>query len=225
MKNVTKLLIVALFFIWGAKSFAQPIFGIKAGLNMATMLEKDDDDTYSDDYKSLMGFHAGVTAEFPVNDMFAFETGLFVSNKGVKYEETMSEDGITVDVTAKVALMYIDIPLTGKVYFDMGGAKIYGLLGPYVGMGLSGKLKGEGEANGVSVDFSTDVEWGSDEETDMFKRLDYGLAVGAGVQVKSIEVGLGYNMGLANISTYSENGYKANNRVLALSVAYKFGKK
>ena len=70
-----------------------------------------------------------------------------------------------------------------------------------------------------------DVEWGSDKEKDDLKRLDFGLTMGGGVEINSIQIGLTYALGLANISSYTDYGTKINNRVLGLSVGYKFGGK
>ncbi len=54
--------------------------------------------------------------------------------------------------------------------------------------------------------------------------LYISLTVGAGLALNAIEVGVSYNLGLANVSPYSDGGYKANHRVIGVSVAYKFGR-
>lgn len=209
MKFVAKILIVAFMLSAGMESFAQ-IVGVKAGLNLSNMLVKDDDDTYSDDLKMKPGLHLGVTAEIPLDEMISFETGLFFTQKGYKYEQSFM--GETVDI--QLNLNYLEIPLQGKATFDVGGAQIYGLFGPYVGFGLSGKYKYN--------DDDDDVEWGSDEDESDYKRLDFGVTVGAGVQVDAFAFGLSYGLGLANISPYSDGGFREKNRVLGISVAYRF---
>lgn len=191
-----------------SSTFAQ-VLGVKAGLNLSNMLVKDDNNTYSDDHKMKPGFHLGVTAEVPFEEMFSFETGLLFTQKGYKYESSFM--GTTYEGTLN--LNYIEIPLNGKITYDMGSAKIYGLLGPYVGFGLSGKYKND--------DDDSKVEWGSDEDEDDLKRLDFGLNVGAGVEIDALTIGISYGLGLANISPYSDGGYKANNRVIGISVGYK----
>jgi opacity protein-like surface antigen len=208
MKIFVKILIVAMMLSASANTFAQ-VLGVKAGLNLSNVLAKDDNKTYSDDNKMKPGFHLGVTAEIPFEEMFSFETGLLFTQKGYKYESSFM--GTTYEGTLN--LNYIEIPLNGKVSYDMGSAKIYGLLGPYVGFGLSGKYKNDDE--------DSKVDWGSDEDEDDFKRLDFGLNVGAGVEIDALTVGISYGLGLANISPYSDGGYKVNNRVLAISIGYK----
>jgi opacity protein-like surface antigen len=208
MKIFVKILIVSMMLSASVNTFAQ-VLGVKAGLNLSNVLAKDDNKTYSDDNKMKPGFHLGVTAEIPFEEMFSFETGLLFTQKGYKYESSFM--GTTYEGTLN--LNYIEIPLNGKVSYDMGSAKIYGLIGPYVGFGLSGKYKNDDE--------DSKVDWGSDEDEDDFKRLDFGLNVGAGVEIDALTVGISYGLGLANISPYSDGGYKVNNRVLAISIGYK----
>ncbi len=224
MKNLVKLFVVVIAFTMTTELFAQN-FGVKAGLNLSNMLMKDDDDTYSDDFKMNPGFHIGATAEFPLAEMISFETGLLLSTKGFTVSEEETFMGETYKIEGKMNLLYLDIPLTAKASFDLGGAKIYGAFGPYLGMGLSGKSKYEGTYNGETETYEEDIEWGSDEDESDLKRLDFGLTMGAGVEINSIQIGLSYGLGLANISPYTDGGTKINNRVLGLSVGYKFGGK
>jgi len=206
-----------------SKTYAQ-VFGVKAGLNLSTQLMKDNDATYSDDYKMNPGFHIGATAEFPLTDLLSFETGLFLSTKGYKVSMSETEMGETIEIKGSTNLYYLDIPLTAKAYFDLSTVKVFGIAGPYIGIGLSGKSKFEMTCGSVTLTEEEDLKWGSGEE-DHYRRLDYGLIVGAGVAINSIEIGLSYALGLANISAQTEDGAKTNNRVLGISVGYKFGSK
>jgi outer membrane protein W len=222
MKNLTNLFVVLMLSMMTTGLFAQS-FGVKAGLNLSNMLVKDDDDTYSDDFKMNPGFHAGLTVDFPITEVFSFETGLLASTKGYKISEEETIAGETFEIEGKLNLLYLDIPLTGKVSFDIGGAKIYGAFGPYVGVGLTGKSKSEITVGGETEEEEEDIEWGSDEEGDDLKRLDYGLTVGAGVEISAIQIGVSYGLGLAKINPDTSNGAKINNRVIGISVGYRFG--
>ena len=224
MKNFMKMFIVVMAITMATESYAQ-IFGVRAGLNLSNMLMKDDDDTYSDEFKMNPGFNVGPTVEFPINEMFSFESGLLLSTKGYKQSGKETDDGETWEYKGKSNLLYLDIPLTGKAYFNVKGAKIYGAFGPYIGFGLSGKDKYEETFMGETDKDEEDVKWGSDKEKDDLKRLDYGLTIGAGVLINSIQIGLSYDLGLANISTDTDGGAITSNRVLALSVGYKFAGK
>jgi hypothetical protein len=219
MKIFTKLFIVILLFTISLESFAQS-FGIRAGMNLSTVLCKDDDGTYSNNYKMRPGFNVGAIALFPINKTFSFEPGLLLSTKG--YKEKYSEPGY--EETENFNLLYIDVPLNVKASFDVGSVKLFGMLGPYIGIGVSGKDKYKGTESGQSFSDSYTVKWGSDADNDDLKRLDFGATIGAGVDIKSFQISISYDLGLANVSSFTDYGTKVKNRVLAISVGYFFKK-
>jgi hypothetical protein len=212
MKKILTLCLTV--FLLGAvtETYAQT-FGIKGGLNLANQFAKDDDDTYNDDNKMKLGFNIGVTLDIPISDVVSFETGLIASSKGVKVE------GEGYESTG--SLLYADIPLTAKFSFEMNrDSKFYIAAGPYVGFGLSGKNKFK--VDGEDED-EADVEWGSDVEKHDLKRLDFGAQVNLGVELSGLQIGAGYGLGLANISPNDEDGFKLTNRVISVTVGYRFG--
>jgi hypothetical protein len=198
-------------------SYAQTI-GIKAGLNLSTMLVKDNNTNYSESYKINPGFHIGATAEYPLISVLSFETGFLFSTKGLLYSDVVFTDLIE----GRMDLLYLDIPLNAKITLGVGDAKIYGLMGPYIGIGLTGTSEGTLSAFGTMINDDPAIEWGRDGD---LRRLELGFNTGVGVVINSVQVGLSYAIGLANISTNENNGYHANNRVLSISAAYMFGNK
>ena len=190
-------------------------FGLKAGLNLSNMIFKDDDVNYSNDLNNIPGFHIGAIVDMPFNDFLSFESGLLFTTKGYKYYE--ESEGYNYNV--KVKLYYPDIPLTIKASHDLWkGLKMFGTAGPYVGVGLSGNVKGNVEGNNNKEN----INWGSSDK-DTFKRLEWGLTFGGGVEINSIIIGISYDLGLSNISSYQDNGVTAKNKVLKFSVGYMFG--
>lgn len=161
MKNLFKLFVIVLLLGYGTQTFAQT-FAAKAGLNFTNLLVKDDDKTYSSDYKTKVGFHLGGTAEFGFTDMFSLETGLFLSTQGYKVNNSLS------DMTTN--LFYLNIPIMGKARYELNDdINLYGVFGPYIGFGLSGKIK--------SGDNSTSIDWGTSDDDDL-KRFDFGWIIG-----------------------------------------------
>ncbi|WP_375579883.1 porin family protein [Marivirga tractuosa] len=221
MKNLVKGFLIITLFCFSGDLFGQQ-FGIKAGLNVSNALLKDNDQTYSDNFNGRVGFHVGATAEMPLTDMFSFQTGLLLSTKGYRSSEEFSGFGVSGVAESNVDLLYLDIPLTGRATYDLGGLKVFGVFGPSVGVGLSGNQKYEVTSGGNTVSEEESIVWGSDEDTDDFRRFDLGLLFGAGVEIEGIELGLNYNLGLANILPSNANGSKFSNRVFAISAAYKF---
>jgi len=84
MKNL-KICVLFLFCLTvSTKPFAQT-FEVKAGMNWATMLSKDDIETYSDKYQMVPRLLLGATAEFPLTGLFSFETGLLLASNNYSY--------------------------------------------------------------------------------------------------------------------------------------------
>jgi len=210
MKNLSKVYIFLLLSFVSLQTFAQK-FGVQAGVNLSTMSWKDDDDTYSEDLERNIGFNAGVTMEMGFGNLMAVEIAALLDSKGFKISE--GDDFI------KANLLYADIPVLVKVGPSFGPVKIFGAVGPYVGIGLTGKVVMEFEGDKEKED----VQWGNGEEDDS-KRLDYGAKFGVGAEFSGLNVGFYYSLGLANSSSDNENGYREQHRGISFSVGYRFGK-
>lgn len=226
MRILQKTLVVIFLMSLGMETYAQSIT-LKGGANFSSMLLKDEFDTYSDDdaYKTKIGFHAGLSAEFPVSENIVFETGLLFASKGFAGKEEVNVSGNTIDYKQTLNLLYLDIPATAKIYVGEGNSKPFLNIGAYLGYGLSGKNTEEVTIGGETTIESIDVEWGNDDEEHFLKPLDFGLMAGAGVELNSIVINIFYQLGLANISTYTEDDSQIKNRVLGVSVGYKLGGK
>ena len=234
MKIFTKISMGFLITLFSFQTNAQT-FGIKGGLNLANMLYKDDDRTYSDNYSMNPGFHIGLTIDVSLNDFLSFESGLLLSTKGMNNDHEYTNPypygygGGYADVSSKWSskdlrktnLYYLDVPLTIKISHNIGSIlKIFGAVGPYIDIGLSGNLKWVRESNGEKETKEFDVIW--ENEFD-YKRLDMGLSFGGGVEIHSITTGITYDLGLSNIYATQYIGPTKKNRVLKFSVGYMFG--
>lgn len=196
-------------------------FGIRGGFNLANQVWQEDGDTYSADFKMKPGFHIGGIVDFSFTDLLSLEAGLLLDTKGL----VMKEDYGSESYEEKINLYYLDIPVVLKASVDVSnGVGIYGIIGPYLGMGISGKSKWEYSGTGGTETGDDKIEWGNDPENDHFKRPDFGFTFGGGVEIKGLLVGVSYDLGLANISAYTDNNAKINNRVLRITGCYWFGK-
>jgi hypothetical protein len=218
MKTLIRLLsVVIVLTITTGQLFAQN-FGVRAGLNFSHQVWRYGEELLTRDFVYIPGFHIGATAEFPITNMFSFETGLLFITKGASIET--SALGATANL--RRTLFYLDVPLTGKVSFNLFGVRFYKSLGSYVGIGLSGTDKLEMTIGGQTESETYDIKWGSDPEHDL-RRLDFGLKGGYGIQINAIQIGLIYALGLANIATHTDASFKKQNVGWGISVGYTFG--
>ncbi len=236
MKKIFILAIAAISMATAAN--AQFRLGPTVGLNLSNQLIKDNDNTYSDDFSNKLGFSFGVVAEYAIGDNFAISPELLYAQKGhqIKASDEASDDfeGYTGDAKMKTNLNYFVLPINAVGIFPINDDfKISVFAGPYFGYAFSGKEKLTGltdeeeayaklaEALSGEKILENDLEIGSDEKDD-YKAFDLGLSFGVGAEYKGFFLKGQYNLGLANLSNYTDNGAKINNRNIGISVGYLF---
>ncbi len=214
MKTLKKMSISLLFVCICLQIHAQ-LIGLKAGLNLANLYIEDIEE--DNGYNMLKGFHAGITIEQAIGNHVAVVSNLLLTSKGITSRSESDFRGEKYVYTTKIDLLYIDMPVQLKLTHDFGNLKLYAMAGPYIGMGLKGGIKFKSEGGGETEENQFDIEWGDEDRP--FKRWDYGLQVGAGVEIGRLQLGAGYQYGLANISMNEEANVK--HRIWSFSVGYR----
>jgi hypothetical protein len=210
MKNCLKSsLTIFLAFVFISLQ-GQVKFGPKAGVNLSTMTLKSSG--ISIDPTILVGFHVGLISEISITDNLVLQPGVFYSTKGSKYKISYLQQSYE----SSIAPSYIDIPINLNYYFGAGKTKIAFFAGPYVAYGIGGKAKSDGE--------SADISFGSTEDNDM-KPLDFGINIGAGVNLNGLLISAQYGLGLANLVPTSSSDAEMKNRAIGISITYLLGGK
>lgn len=192
-------------FAQGGDSGSKVKFGVKAGVNIASMTFKEGGISISPE--SLTSFHFGGLVDYSISEKLSLQPALMLSGKGFKLE--------TAPIEASSNLMYLEIPV--NVVYKLGG--VYIGAGPYAAFGLSGKYKYEDASDSDNND-EADIKFGSNDDSD-FKRTDFGINLLAGYQLKNgVNFGVGYGLGLSNISP--EDDVTAKNKVFSVSVGFSF---
>lgn len=227
MINLKRTLIAIVLLTFSSVTYAQT-FGLKAGFNLSNFDSKSnhgssgDYDSFSYDLKLNPGFHFGATAEFAVAKSFSLETGLLLTTKGFKNKYIYIDYyGVETNINGNSTFYYIDIPLNAKTTFDLGNKKLYGALGPYIGFGIGYSFKDETTGNSQTYKHNSGFILGSG----LNSRIDFGLNIGCGIIINAFQFGVTYSLGLANSMYNPGNAETAKNRVLGLSIGYRFLKK
>jgi len=152
--------------------------GIIGGLNLSNLNTSDAVSNIN------AGFNAGGFVRFPVTNYFAIEPELYVSTKG----SSMTYNSLSVNGTAKFNLTYLEMPLIAV--FNM--TKLVNLqVGPYVSYLIDGTVKNV--ANVTLFNFEQNLN------VNDYNRLDAGIVVGVGLDVRSVTMGMRYNLGLIKV--------------------------
>jgi hypothetical protein len=217
MKLLLNLTVIAVLILFAVNSSAQT-FGVKGGLSLAKMLMENSNRTYSSEILKRPGFQFGPIVDLPLDNVVSFETGLLLTGKGFRYSTRRNPGMYESDAILNTNLLYLDIPLTLKITIDLDDSKLFGVFGPYVGVGLKGTVK----CNGDCSQDEENIEFGSEED---LKRIDTGINIGAGVEISPFQIGATYSLGLANLSTNTnDRSEKVKNRVWLVTVTLRFGK-
>jgi|SRR5689334_6167920 len=115
-------------------------FGLKAGLNISSLDEKD-----GVDFDSKAGFHIGGLAHVHMSPHFAIQPEIMYSEQGGK------------DGADKWNINYIDVPVLFQ-YMTGGGLRLQ--TGPQLGFAVSSKIKSGDIEQNIKDDVKTvDVSW------------------------------------------------------------------
>jgi len=204
MKKTTVSLI-GLFLFALINLNAQPSIGPKLGLNLATMIGEDFENS-----KIKIGPQIGCLFEIGTGNVLTFQPGFVFSNKGATLE---GEEG-----DASLNFWYLEWPLNGVVNLDVGKGKIQIFAGPYIGFCIAAKMKyptDEGEETVHLV-----VESMDDLGEGDIRLMDYGLNAGLGYRIHDVQIQAGYGLSIGNVSRYDDSVMKHG--VVNLTFAYLF---
>ncbi len=221
MKKSKIFVTALLLLVFNIKSYTQTI-EVKAGVNLSTMLAKDEIEIYSKDYQIMPRILLGATAEFPLSGLFQFETGLLFSSKGYKIDTNYpvpNFEGEYIPIYENVTLNYFEIPVSLKMYSQFKKVQFLFTLGPYIGIGLNEK-KNLLEYNPENEKFESKTYRDQMGKDGRWKTFDYGLQAGVGMEINKIIFRLNYSYGLANIT--QQDSFKSKNRAVGLTLGYKF---
>jgi hypothetical protein len=230
-KTVSSLFAILMAFI-SIQVQGQIKFGVRAGMNLARMAIHNIPDGY--DLKTFISFQTGGIAEYSINEVFALESGVLINGKGFKMEDKESSSGMTLKSTLTMTPVYLEIPVNASCKVNIGKAYLLFFAGPYLGIGLAGKVKLAFEATGLpngvtlqslGLDNATEeLSYGTSEDNDL-KRTDLGITMGAGVGIKRFQIRGQYGLGFSNLIPAGQSDDYAKNRVIGISIVYMFGKK
>ena len=203
---------------------------VQGGVNFANITKSASGGTQ--DNNMLTTFNAGLMHRFNIVSAFAVETGILLDGRGSKsdtYLNSASKDDNYYKT--KFNPLYLEIPLNAVIKLPIqDNMSVFINAGPYVAMGVAGKVKTDAKILGVSTSSSKNIKFSNDDPTtsgqegaayDKLKRFDYGLNLGAGIDIGAVLIKANYGMGFNKISSMQTDNNKDDKnkyRTLSLSV-------
>lgn len=203
---------------------AQAQFGIKAGINLASLSQEPLESNFEDfKDKSIVGFQVGVVAELPIMDIFSIQPELIWVQKGGKSTYTLLGN----EVERSVIYNHIQIPVLAKIKATTEGES-FGLNffgGPFASFSLGGNVKIESPLGTIEED----IDYSDDDNLE--RRLDWGLTFGLGANLGALFIDVRYDLGINNLldddASNNNNSDKdpfLRTRGLGLTAGIMFGK-
>lgn len=193
-----------------AQEAEQIELGVKAGLNLSDLYTTD---TSISDLN--YGLNAGVYTKMPITKVFAIQPELYVSTKGA----SIRYNNVLLTGTANFQLTYLELPVLGVINLSR---HLSMHVGPYVSCLVGAKV-----TNGANI---TAFNFEQNVDASKFNRIDAGLVLGAGIEVRTVTVGLRYTYGFAKVGrtqTFLGATYKipdTNNGVVSFYLAVPLNK-
>lgn len=156
--------------------------GLMGGFTSSSTSIKDADS------KSVSLYHIGVTAEIPLLGGFAIQPGLLYQVKGVSADKFNSIPISKSLESFETKVGYLEVPVQVQWGLDLLAFRPYVFAEPFVGFRVGQNTKGE-----VAGKLKDDL-----------KKVEYGLGLGAGVDVWRLQLSVKYFWNFGKI--YDKDG-------------------
>jgi hypothetical protein len=213
-----------------AQTSLEPSLFLKGGFNLSNITINKNGDL--DNNKTLPSFQVGLQGDLPIGPFFAIQPGIFFTGKGAKVESGNTSGDNWYRATNRP--YYIEIPVNAVIKLPLGNQSSFFFgAGPYVGIGITGNNKVEGQVGGVSFSRTQSIKFSNDDPFtpnteegsgyNIVRRFDYGLNGTVGIQAKFALISVNYGYGLAKIQsgTNSSEDDLGKYRVLSFTVGFK----
>lgn len=144
------------------------------------------------DSKSVSLYHVGLTAEIPLFGGFAIQPGLLYQVKGMSADKFNSSSISESLGSFETKVGYLEVPVQVQWGLDLLAFRPYVFAEPFVGFRLGQSTKGE-----VADKLKDNLK-------DNLKKVEYGLGVGAGVDVWRLQLSVKYFWNFGKI--YDKDG-------------------
>jgi hypothetical protein len=199
-------------------------FGLRAGVNFQNINGKDENgDKLENDI--LTAFHIGINAEIPVGTDFYFQPVLLYTIKGAKSEDVI----LGQTINGKVKISYVELPLNFLYKPMLGKGHLLLGFGPYVALGLGGKVTYEGGGSSLTSDikFKNKVMNTDSDDVVYIRPLEAGANLLAGYEFGNrVSFQLNTQLGLTKINPEYEGATdektSAKNTGFGFSLGFRF---
>ena len=178
MKKTAIVALAALLFSFSvsAQHYNNPRFGVVGGVTSSSTNIKDVTT------KSISQYHAGIAGEIPLGGGFAIQPEILYQVKGLSLDKWGENTGNDIGNSFETKVGYVEIPVQIQWGPDLVAFRPYAFLEPFVGYQLT--ENSEGESRRIDTEYS---------------KVEYGLSLGAGIDISHFQISAKYYWNFGNI--------------------------
>jgi hypothetical protein len=203
---------------------------VRGGVNLSNVTVTADGRV--DQSSQLRAFQIGILGDFKIAGPLYLQTGVLYTGKGALVEHGIK--GTDGYFRQNFNPYYLEVPATLLFKTPPKGFRFYAGAGPYLGIGIAGKVKTEGQLAGVEYSYERSVKYSSDDPSTftqeegtglgVVKRFDYGVNAVAGVEGASMTLGITYGLGLAKLQSGANSSEDDSNKYKTwqFTIGFKF---
>lgn len=206
---------------------------IRGGVNLANVSVNDNGGV--NEAARLTSFQVGVIGDIGLGTSFlSLQPGVLYTGKGSKVQQGTAGQAGYFKQTFNPR--YLEVPVNLVFKAPLGNStRLFVGAGPYAAIGIGGDVKTEGtNILGQTYSRESDITFSDDDPTTfneeegaglgVVRRFDYGLNGTAGIEGKTLVLGVNYGLGLAKLQSGSNSSSDAANkhRVLSFTLGFKF---
>lgn len=221
----TLLLSILLLGLTSLTVNAQVKCGIKIGADFSTLQYRDKGEIINDsaEITGITSPRLGFFVEIPLTDELFIHGGFEGAIKGYNFEGVREKNNEYVDSEEKALILAVNFPIMAGYKYDIGGAKIFGMLGPVIGVNTyaTNLYKAAGEWDNSHMFIGEWTPETGESPFAYFKRMDMLVRLEAGIEVHRFQFSASYTQGFTDLQDIEEGA--VNSRIIGLNAAIKFG--
>ena len=194
--------------------------GVNMGLNVSRVQAQSNDTVFSKDFNARATGHFGIKLMYNPNPYLSIRTGGMLNIRGYKAEEDVYFSSSPTTYETVYSFVYMDVPLILQLNLmpDVENGGIFVRGGGYYAFAVGGGTVTKTPENGPRLQTSAQNFSIGNDKSDFLRKQDYGVTIGGGLGFKSFELALVWDVGLANISNDTANGFYAQNRLFRIDL-------
>ena len=232
MKKTVIVLVMAVLF--QGLTYAQLKLGIKAGANISN-LSGNTTQSLINDIKGANSYQLGVLAKLNMGKFVSLQPEVLLSMKGAELANDGSDPdlntlsgliGEDIPNTLHLKTTYLEVPLNIQAGISLGSlARVYGQVSPYVSYLIADDVDGSEDFYAAYKEFLSNYD-----SAHPLNSFDYGIGVGAGVELLFLQLSVKYDFGLNEFKEVAGGTLEDSNllfsslrnRNLSISLAFLF---